>query len=264
MTLSIVLAGLLLAAQGDKPIVPGDPGYVLKRAQEMVELSRCREADGRMDLLLAQSRERLREREAMGAGPFDPESARIARGLGESYRHLVLDGGSGTLECGVAEGRDMKAAQSRYLQAVSSDHERWQRLLSSLPADDRVREGAVLRVPEEAPGRSREAEAAGLDFLKKEQERRKAAAAPPAPRPESPQAPPGPALPPPSPAPRPLPPAPAPETSKPTLDPPKPVLDPSKPTPDPSKPDPDRPGKDDAGDSSHRLEHHSHPHRPHH
>jgi len=155
-----------------KPLVPGDSGYVIKRARELVDLARCRDAAGRTDLLLGQSRERLREREAMGNGLLAADAGSVAKSLGESYRHLALEGGAGTIECGVAEGHDMKEAQRRYLEGLRADRDRWDRLLVSLPAEDRIREEHVLQVAEEAPQRSRDAEAAGLAFLKRERVRR--------------------------------------------------------------------------------------------
>jgi hypothetical protein len=247
MTLSIVLAGLLLGTQEPKPVLPGESGYVLQRAREMVHLATCREAEGRMDLLLAQSQERLREREAMGTGPFSRERERVARSLGESYRHLALEGGAGTIECGVAEGRDMKAAQARYLEALSGNQERWERVIASLPPGERSGEEPVLRVPEEAPKRSREAEAAGLDFLRKERERRESAPALPAPRTE-----------PPKPTPAPVP------AAVPPPAPPPPGSAPPRAEPQISKPEEDHPRKEDTPDASKHPEHHSHPHRPHH
>src|SRR5262249_11687953 len=103
MLLSAVLSGALfgLAAPvqdekpGGKPVLPGEPGYVLKRAREMVELAHCRDAERRTDLLLTHARERLHEREVLGAGPFTAEGDGVARSLGNSYRRLALDGGAG-------------------------------------------------------------------------------------------------------------------------------------------------------------------------
>jgi hypothetical protein len=197
MTTLLFLAGTLLgvalpvqAEKGpEKPVLPGEPGYVLKRAREMVELARCRDAEGRTDLLVSQARERLREREALGAAPLGGERAAVARGLGDSYRHLALEGGAGTLECGVAEGRPMHEAQSRYLERIAEDRVRWEKLVSSLHPRDRSREEAVLEVASEAPHRARAARAAGLEFLEKERARRAAnralrQEAPEPPRPE--------------------------------------------------------------------------------
>ncbi|HLY08465.1 MAG TPA: DUF5667 domain-containing protein [Planctomycetota bacterium] len=259
MAVSLVLAGFLLGGSlplgvlpvqegaGEKPLLPGDSGYVLKRAREMVELSRCRDAEGRTDLVLRQAQERLREREALGKGPYSPEGAEVARGLGSSYRQLALEGGAGTIECGVAEGRDMKGVQKRYLDGVTSDHERWERVISALPPDDRAKEEKVLDVAGEAPKRSQAAEAAGLEFLKKERARREAIPAPKADRPDPPKPPPAPVNPPPAPV------RTAPETTAP------------KPDPDSPRTDPDRSRKDDPGDDSRHPEHHpGHTHRPHH
>src|SRR5579872_4854209 len=102
MTSSIVLAAFFLGGlsgaqpslqeeRPEKPVLPGDSGYVLKRAREMVELSRTRDAGARTELLLAQAQERLREREALGAGPSSPEAVRVRRSLGDSYRQLALE-----------------------------------------------------------------------------------------------------------------------------------------------------------------------------
>jgi hypothetical protein len=276
MMLSFVLVGVLLRGvfpgvalpvqderPAEKPVLPGEPGYVEKRAREMVELARCRDAERRMDLVLAQARERLREREAMGPGDFTSEGARVARAQGDSYRELVLDGAAGTIECGVAEGRDMKAAQKRYLERLADDHGRWERVVSSLPPQERSGEQPVLQASSEAPRRSQAAEAAGLEFLKKERARREPAPTAPPEAPESPKpvsAPPKPSEPK---SPRPEPEA-RPDPVKPApVKPDAPQVDPSK--PDPAKPTSDRPRKEDDGDEPRRPEHHPpHPHRPHH
>lgn len=258
MISSIVLAAVLLGGSPggpsevqeervEKPILPGDSGYVLKRAREMVELSRTRDAEARTELLLVQSRERLRERETLGSGPFGPEASRVARGLGDSYRQLTLEGAPGTIECGVAEGRDMKPAQKRYLESLASDRSRWERVVSSLPPDERSAQEPVLRVTEEAPGRSQQAEAAGLDFLKKERARKEAVPTPAPERPDAPKPPPA-AVPPAPPAPL-----------RPSPDVPSARTDPQLP-----KSDPERPKKEDDGETPRHAEHHPHPHRPHH
>lgn len=171
MILAAFVLTLALQEPANRPVLPGDSGYVLKRARELVELSRCRDAEKRTELLLSQSQERLREREAMEHAASTEEGARVARKLGESYRRLALDGGAATLECGVAEGRDMKAAQQRYLERLRGDHERWRDVLSRRPSAE---EEHVLRVLEEAPRRAQAAELAGLEFLRKERARREA------------------------------------------------------------------------------------------
>jgi hypothetical protein len=277
MMVTLVLAGVLLGEAFprvalpvqdektvEKPVLPGEPGYVLKRAREMVELARCRDAERRTDLVLSQARERLREREAMGPGPFTVEGARVARAQGDAYRDLTLGGGAGTIECGVAEGRDMKAAQKRYLERVSDDRGRWERMISSLPPHERAGEESVLEVSSEAPRRSQAAEAAGLDFLKKEKARREPAPVTPPETPEPPKTPPAPPKPSEARPARPEPEAARPEPSKTeAVKPDAPKSDPSK--PDPTKSDPDHPRKEEGGDDSRRPEHHPpHPHRPHH
>jgi hypothetical protein len=235
IVIPMVLSGILMSAQAapeteEKLVLPGEPGYVLKRAREVVALARSRDAGARTDLLLGQSRERLKEREALAPGPRSPEGDSVARGLAKAYGNLTLAGAPGTIECGVAEGRDMREVQNRYLEATRREHERWEKILASASPEERGESDAVLRVASLASGRAAEAQAAGLEFLKKERARREGLVPPPIP-----------------------PPAPRPPSNP---DPPRPEREANKTEADPVRKTPEG--------NSHASEHHPpHPHRPH-
>jgi hypothetical protein len=256
MSIAFVLAGLLVAGgasalpQGaqesaeTRPLLPGERGHILKMTREMVELAKNHDSERRMDLFLAQARERLREREALEKVPASEDRQGLARELGKSYAHLLSTGAAGSIECGAAEGRDMSAAASRYVEAARGHHERWMRLLAQAPGGEQAHDEGALEASGKASERAREAREAGLAFFAQERARQEARTperAPETPRPPAP---------------------PTPPEKKPIL-PPEPPPKPAVAEPIRPKPEPERPDKDPEQPPRAAEHHPPHPHRPH-
>jgi len=170
---ALVLSGLVAqgasapaeGGQEARPTLPGEKGHILKMTREMLDLVKTHDSERRMDLFLRQAQERLKEREALEKAAAGPEKDRVGRGLGESYTKLVGTGAAGAIECGVAEGRDMKVASSRYIEAAERNREAWVKIAGLLSPEERPHYEAALAVSGHAARRVEEAQEAGRTFL---------------------------------------------------------------------------------------------------
>lgn len=130
------IAALLLLAlpavartQEIRLAVPGDRDHLRKMTEELIQLSRAKDPDTKIDLFLRLSEERARELARM------QEMGRSTHhdALGKSYDTLLKKGAAGAIEGGAARGRDMTGACGRYTQATFQHTAVLERVLAKAP-----------------------------------------------------------------------------------------------------------------------------------
>jgi hypothetical protein len=130
--LSVLAFPVATWAQADGRIVihtPDQSGYVKKRTEELIRLSKTKDPNAKTDLYLRLAEERAKELEAMQSkGKTTHHDA-----LGKSYSDHVTRGAGGAIESGAARGQDMTGAVGQYASSTSKHLAVLERVLANAP-----------------------------------------------------------------------------------------------------------------------------------
>ena len=116
-------------AQDVRLTVPDQRDHLRKMTEELIALSKARDADAKVDLFLKHGEERAKELETMQTqGTTTHHDA-----LGRSYYDHITTGAAGAIENGAAKGKDMSGAVGRCAQATSKHTAVLERVLANAP-----------------------------------------------------------------------------------------------------------------------------------